>query len=400
MSKRALLGRHFKLADEDGGIKGATRRRTLLRRAIHLGLDSVFGIYAVERVKLEVAQLRHLFLWPINQAFGAPVEHGACAASIDRAPTGRSVLRLIRRTATLAIAAPITAYAAIAVGQAIGGTAYPSSYWVDSQNAMLRPPVLDAQRGLIGFLPLPEDTDLGSKFAIRTAKISQACIDLVLLQEDRYFGDPMRHWGGVDAVGLLRGVVGIGGGSTLAMQMVRMLDPKLPHQPKLVRKAQEIAAARAVVEAFGGDPKALAHAYLSVATFGLGHGSLLGLYAAADVFFGTRPEMLNAAQCAVLVAQLPRPISLHRRDDPDVLKAWESNLRRAKALLGRSTNPAFREAAKEVDAWVGAIPLRAPIEGAGEGARLNLGVRTAVFVNRDAPRIRAETAALQPEALP
>lgn len=390
--------RRFNQPADDPKTRRVNHRGRFKCHGICRGLDAVFGIFTLERVRGTLAEHRQLLRWTVQQRLGLlGVVHPSTATGEHCVRTRRLIARLLYRAAVAACAVPVAAYATIAAAQAISSAVYPPSDWLDRHNSMLRRPVFDAQQALIGFLPKSGDNDLGSKFAVQASVISKACVELVLLQEDRYFTHPVRHWGGVDAVGLLRGVVGIGGGSTLAMQLVRIVDPTIGRLPKLARKVKEIAFARAVVEAFGHDEQALARAYLSVATFGLGHGSLLGITAAADVYFHTRPDLLSPAQCAVLVAQLPRPLPLHRRDEPGVLTAWQANLRRARALLMQSSVPVYRAAAREVDRWTDVIPLRPPIEGAEEGARLNLGVRTTVFVNKDVSRIRAETAPLAPE---
>jgi len=129
--------------------------------------------------------------------------------------------------------------------------------------------------------------------------------DLLIAVEDRRF----RWHPGVDPIALVRatgqllrsGRV-VSGGSTLAMQAARLLEPR----PRTVRsKLIEMARALQLEARFGR--AGVLRIWLTLAPFG---GNLEGIRAGALAWFGTPPEALEPAQRALLVAIPRRPEAL------------------------------------------------------------------------------------------
>lgn len=348
---------------------------------------AVLGPFGLEALAAELAQqltfLRWVWSWPAADAIST-----AGRAMQQWLPPARAIAAVMAAL----IAVPLTAAAALVAAQTASRTAWPVERWVALRDSMIRPAVVDSRGALVGFLPPPGAKDLEAAFAVQADHIPDACIDLVLYQEDRNHAGQL-HWRGVDLAGLARGLTGTGGGSTLPMQLARLLEPKWTQQPKAIRKLLEIAAAPALVDVHTADARSLARTYLSIAPFGQAYGDVRGIAAAADVFFGISASKLTPAQCAVLVAQLPRPLPLARRDEEHVLKGWKSNIQRAERNLASAASGAYREFIPALDAWRQAVPIRREIPGAGEAARLNLGARTRHFVLQHEGRIRVEAVA-------
>ena len=136
-------------------------------------------------------------------------------------------------------------------------------------------------------------------------EVSPTFRDMLLLTEDRRF---YRH-GGVDPGAVLRaawqwaraGHV-VSGGSTLTMQVARLLEPR----PRTLR-SKVIEAFRAVQLERRLSKDEILGAWLTLAPFG---GNLEGVRAGAMGWFGVRPGALDRAQAALLVAIPRRPEAL------------------------------------------------------------------------------------------
>ena len=136
-------------------------------------------------------------------------------------------------------------------------------------------------------------------------EVSPTFRDMLLLTEDRRF---YRH-GGVDPGAVLRaawqwaraGHV-VSGGSTLTMQVARLLEPR----PRTLR-SKVIEAFRAVQLERRLSKDEILGAWLTLAPFG---GNLEGVRAGAMGWFGVRPGALDRAQSALLVAIPRRPEAL------------------------------------------------------------------------------------------
>ena len=162
--------------------------------------------------------------------------------------------------------------------------------------------ILDREGRLLAVLPAPGGV---WRFATSPSEVSPDFIRLLLHTEDRWF------WAhpGIDPPALARaawqwaraGHV-VSGGSTLTMQVVRLLE----HRPRTVRsKAIEIARALQL-EAHYSKADILGM-WLSLAPYG---GNLEGVRAGALAWFGVPPNQLDPAQSALLVAIPRRPEAL------------------------------------------------------------------------------------------
>lgn len=163
------------------------------------------------------------------------------------------------------------------------------------------------------------------RLPVRVADVDPGFLDLLIATEDRGF----RSHPGVDPLALARaagqwiaaGRV-VSGGSTLTMQLARMLEPR----PRTVAsKAIEIARALQLEARF--DKDAILALYLTLAPYG---GNLEGVRAASLVWFGKSPRHLDPAEAALLVA-LPQAPEARRPDrHPDrATAAAAAILRRA-----------------------------------------------------------------------
>ncbi|HWY65837.1 MAG TPA: penicillin-binding protein 1C, partial [Rhizomicrobium sp.] len=137
--------------------------------------------------------------------------------------------------------------------------------------------------------------------------------------EDKRFE---RHWG-VDVAALLRAGLQlaqaghvVSGGSTLTMQVARLLEP---HGHGLLGKGLQLIRAVQLEERYSKDE--ILGLYLTLAPMG---GNLEGVRAASLAYFGKEPQSLDLAESALLVALPQSPA--HLRPDRN----------RAAALKGRN----------------------------------------------------------------
>lgn len=162
--------------------------------------------------------------------------------------------------------------------------------------------ILDRQGRLVAVLPAP-----GGVWRLRTsvADVSRPFLDLLVQTEDR------RFWThpGVDPLAALRaagqwlraGHV-VSGGSTLAMQAARLLEPR----PRTLR-SKLIESARALQLEWRFGREGVLGIWLTLAPYG---GNLEGVRAGARAWFGTSAAALDPAQAALLVALPRRPEAL------------------------------------------------------------------------------------------
>ena len=134
-------------------------------------------------------------------------------------------------------------------------------------------------------------------------------LDLLLAYEDKRF----RHHVGVDPLALIRAAYLfvahgriVSGGSTLTMQVARLLEPR--RERSLLVKLREMARAVALERALSKDE--ILGLYLSLAPYG---GNLEGARAASLAYFGKEPRRLSLHESALLVA-LPQSPELRRPD--------------------------------------------------------------------------------------
>jgi penicillin-binding protein 1C len=153
-------------------------------------------------------------------------------------------------------------------------------------------------------------------------------VKMLLAVEDQRF----REHSGVDPVALVRALVQmlthgrvVSGGSTISMQLVRLLEERSTRSP--TGKLHQILAALALERRTTKDE--ILKAYLSLAPYG---GNIEGVRAASLSWLGKEPKRLTAAEAALLVA-LPQAPEARRpdRDPKAARRARDRVLARARA---------------------------------------------------------------------
>ncbi len=159
------------------------------------------------------------------------------------------------------------------------------------------------------------------RFQTAPGEVSPFLRALLIAVEDRHFATQP----GIDPGAVLRaawqmaraGHV-ISGGSTLTMQVVRLLNPR----PRTLT-AKVLETARAVDLRRRLTPDQIMGLWLSLAPFG---GNLVGVEAASYAYFGKPPGALGAAQAALLVALPRRPEALRPDRHPDAARRLRDRL--------------------------------------------------------------------------
>src|SRR5581483_1229389 len=149
-----------------------------------------------------------------------------------------------------------------------------------------------------------------------TADVDPRYLAMLFAYEDKRF----RAHHGVDPLALLRAAYQlvangriISGGSTLTMQVARLLEPR--RERSFHVKLREIVRAIELEHALTKDE--ILSLYLSLAPFG---GNLEGVRAASLAYFGKEPRRLTPGEAALLVA-LPQSPELRRPDrSPDAAR--------------------------------------------------------------------------------
>ena len=178
-------------------------------------------------------------------------------------------------------------------------------------------------------LNLRAASDGAIRLAVNPAQVGRDIVPLLLAREDR------RFWTmpGVDPLALMRaagqavwnGQV-VSGGSTIAMQVARLLEP---HPRTLGGKVHDILRALQLQARLG--PNEILRLYLTLAPMG---GNVEGFRAASLLYFGCEPSALTRSQAALLVS-LPQSPARRRPDRfPD--NAW----RGAARVLAAAADPA------------------------------------------------------------
>src|SRR5712671_3301125 len=147
---------------------------------------------------------------------------------------------------------------------------------------------------------LPADTRTG---------VDPGYLKLLLAYEDRRF---YSH-GGIDPLALTRAAFQlasrgriVSGGSTITMQLARLMEPR--RERSLYAKLRQVVRALQIERALNKDQ--ILGLYLALAPFG---GNLEGVRAASIAYFGKEPKRLSLAESALLVA-LPQSPETRRLD--------------------------------------------------------------------------------------
>ncbi len=141
------------------------------------------------------------------------------------------------------------------------------------------------------------------------ADVDPRFFQILFAYEDRRF----RNHHGVDPLAMARAGLQFGtsghivsGGSTLTMQVARLLEPR--RQRSLAAKARQVLRAIEIEHALSKDD--ILALYLTLAPYG---GNLEGVRAASLSYFGKEPRRLTLGEAALLVA-LPQSPELRRSD--------------------------------------------------------------------------------------
>ena len=149
------------------------------------------------------------------------------------------------------------------------------------------------------------------------AGVDPGYLKLLLAYEDRRFYDHR----GVDPLALGRAALQlmtrghiVSGGSTITMQLARLMEPR--RERSVYAKLRQMVRAIEIERQLSKDQ--ILDLYLALAPFG---GNLEGIRAASIAYFGKEPKRLSLAESALLVA-LPQSPETRRLDrHPDVARA-------------------------------------------------------------------------------
>lgn len=182
-----------------------------------------------------------------------------------------------------------------------------------SRLAAMGTEVQDHAGRTLALLPTPGGT---WRFRATAADVSPAFLDMLVAVEDRRFW----YHPGVDPIALIRATAQIlragrvvSGGSTLAMQAARLLEPR----PRTLR-SKLIELARAVQLEMTYGRAGVLEIWLTLAPYG---GNLEGVRAGSLAWFGIPATALEPAQAALLVAIPRRPEALRPDRHPDAARA-------------------------------------------------------------------------------
>ena len=191
------------------------------------------------------------------------------------------------------------------------------------------------------------------RFGAALDRIDPAFLDMLIAYEDKRFWDHS----GIDLLALGRAALQFGsngrivsGGSTLSMQLARLIEPRTSRS--IAAKLRQIARA-AQIERRLSKREILRH-YLTLAPYG---GNLEGVRAATLAWFGKEPARLTVSESALLVAlpQLPEK----RRPDRNAEAARAARDRVLERMVSAgilSEREAARAALEEVPSYRRAMP--------------------------------------------
>lgn len=201
------------------------------------------------------------------------------------------------------------------------------------------------------------DTSGVWRYPVTLEQVSPRYIEALLGYEDRYF---WRH-PGVNPVAMVRGVWlwlrhgrAVSGGSTLTMQVARLLEPYHRSVPGKLRQM-----ARALQLEWHYDKRTLLTVYLNRAPFG---GNLEGVQAASFAYLGKSAAKLTHAEAALL-AVLPQVPSRYRPDrHPERARAARDKVMLRLVRQGAWPESVWREGRIEpVLARARFTPMEAPL---------------------------------------
>ncbi len=200
--------------------------------------------------------------------------------------------------------------------------------------------VVDRDGGLLKPFPISEGR---WRLPVSLDEVDPRFVTMLTAYEDRrFFEHP-----GVDPVALVRAAVQlvthggiVSGGSTLSMQLARLMTPGRPRTlpTKIVQIEEALEIEREMTK------RQILTAYLTLAPYG---GNVEGIAAASLTYFGHSPRRLSVAEAALLIA-LPQSPEARRPDrDPQAARAARdrvlARLRDAGVIDGAEYARAARE---------------------------------------------------------
>ncbi|MEW9804842.1 penicillin-binding protein 1C [Mesorhizobium sp. ZMM04-5] len=166
------------------------------------------------------------------------------------------------------------------------------------------------------------------RLAATLDQVDPAFVDMLVAYEDKRFFEHR----GVDVVALARAALQfatngriVSGGSTLSMQLARLLEPR--EQRSLGQKLRQVFRALQIERRLS--KREILELYLTLAPYG---GNLEGVRAASLAWFGKEPRRLGVSEAALLVAlpQLPE----RRRPDRNPAGAQSARDRVLSRMVG------------------------------------------------------------------
>jgi penicillin-binding protein 1C len=194
---------------------------------------------------------------------------------------------------------------------------------------------------------------------LRTAPetVDPRYLTLLLRYEDKRF----RHHIGIDPIALARAAAQfvvngrvVSGGSTITMQVARLLEPR--GERTLAVKLRQILRAIEIERRLSKDE--ILSLYLSLAPFG---GNLEGVRAASLGYFGKEPRRLSLSEAALLVA-LPQAPETRRPDRAAAVARMARDRVLARALAAKlfPADEIAQAKTEPVPAGRNAMPMLAP----------------------------------------
>ncbi|EAR60442.1 penicillin-binding protein [Oceanospirillum sp. MED92] len=191
------------------------------------------------------------------------------------------------------------------------------------------------------------------RYQVRLEQVSPLYIEALLNYEDRYF---YQH-PGVNPVSMLRagwqwlttGKI-ISGGSTITMQVARILHP---HERTFIGKAQQVL--RALQLEWRLDKQAILELYINHAPFG---GTIEGVQAASLQYLNKSADQLRHSEAALLAVLPQAPSRLRPDRHPQLAQTYRDKVLRRLAQFEIWSPKTIKHALEEqVAVW----PLRTPV---------------------------------------
>ncbi len=232
-----------------------------------------------------------------KRVFGQTTRESTSAAREEDADGRRWAVRVAAAMAVLliAIAGAFTAWVRSLPPLPIAQAEQVSTTVVDRNGKLLRAYAMADGRWR---LPVDAKTDVDPGY-----------LKLLFAYEDKRFYE--HH--GIDPLALSRAAFQlvtrgeiVSGGSTITMQLARLMEPR--HQRSVYAKLRQMVRAVELERQFSKDQ--ILNLYLALAPFG---GNLEGVRAASIAYFGKEPKRLSLAEAALLVA-LPQSPERRRLD--------------------------------------------------------------------------------------